>query len=68
MKADQLKTYVHDDDPELDRWMSEISLRAIAQIGKISRELEKAKANQYMPLPTAGKKHRWHFDNDSKPL
>jgi hypothetical protein len=38
--------------------MSEIRLRAIAQIGKISRELEKAKANQYMPLPTAGKKHQ----------
>ena len=31
------------DDPELDRWMSEIRLRAIAQIGKISRELEKAR-------------------------
>jgi hypothetical protein len=30
------------DDPELDAWMSEIRLRAGAQIGKISRELEKA--------------------------
>jgi hypothetical protein len=30
------------DDHELDAWMSEIRLRAITQIGKISRELEKA--------------------------
>ena len=30
-------------DSEPDRWMSEIRLRAIAQIGKISRELDKAK-------------------------
>ena len=29
-------------DPELDGWMSEIRLRAIAQIGKISLEFEKA--------------------------
>ena len=29
------------DDSELDLWMSQIRLRAIAQIGKISRELEK---------------------------
>jgi hypothetical protein len=41
------------DDPELDRWMSEIRLRAIAQIGKISRELEKAKNRS--ALPTSGK-------------
>jgi hypothetical protein len=31
------------DDHELTKWMSEIRLRATAQIGKISRELEKAK-------------------------
>jgi hypothetical protein len=30
------------DDHELTKWMSEIRLRATAQIGKISRELEKA--------------------------
>ena len=29
------------DDHELDAWMSEIRLRAIARIGQISRELEK---------------------------
>jgi hypothetical protein len=29
------------DDNELDAWMSEIRFRAITQIGKISRELEK---------------------------
>ena len=40
-------------DPELDRWMSEIRLRAVAQIGKLSRELEKAK-NQ-SALPSGGK-------------
>ena len=30
------------DDTELDLWMSEIKLRAVAQIAKLSRELEKA--------------------------
>jgi hypothetical protein len=34
------------DDHELDLWMSEIRLRAIAQIGKISKELEKAQYNR----------------------
>ena len=44
-------------DPELDRWMSEIRLQAIAQIGKISRELEKAKAHKGHGggLPVGGK-------------
>jgi hypothetical protein len=31
------------DDSELDLWMSEIKLRAIAQIAKLTRELEKGK-------------------------
>jgi hypothetical protein len=32
-------------DSELDLWMSEIRLRAVARIGQISRELEKAEAH-----------------------
>lgn len=34
------------DDSELDLWMSEIRLRAVARIGKISREVEKANFGQ----------------------
>jgi hypothetical protein len=45
------------DDPELDRWMSEIRLRAIAQIGKISKELEKAEYTKGhgTVIPSSGK-------------
>ena len=45
------------EDPELDRWTSEIRLRAITEIGKLSRELEKSKggANPKATLATDGK-------------
>jgi hypothetical protein len=46
------------DDHELTKWMSEIRLRATAQIGKISRELEKATkvgGAGKVSLPTGGK-------------
>ena len=43
--------------PELARWMSEIRLRAVAQIAKLSRDLEKAEANKGhgAGLPSGGK-------------
>ena len=45
------------DDPELDRWMSEIRLRAIAQIGKISRgNWKKSKGGSN---PRSYPSHRW---------
>jgi hypothetical protein len=56
--AEALRHYAkRRNDPELERWMSEIRLRAIAQIGEISRELEKSKggANPQATLPNAGK-------------
>jgi hypothetical protein len=45
------------DDHELTKWMSEIRLRAIAQIGKISKELEKAEYTKGhgTVIPSSGK-------------
>ena len=58
-QAEALKHYAKQrHDPELQKWMSQIRLRAIAQIGKISRELEKAKPKDADPkLVPAGGKH-----------
>ena len=54
-KATALQHYAKQrDDPELDRWMSEIRLRAIAQIGKLSRELEKGKPGPSPKITATG--------------
>ncbi|MGH7225779.1 MAG: hypothetical protein ACRELF_21375, partial [Gemmataceae bacterium] len=56
-KAEALRAYARQrHDIELERWLSEIKLRAIRRIGEMSRDLEKSKGGRGKTLAAAGKR------------